>query len=507
MFNTPQEAEAFGKAFAVAYGQATKQYGTKAPVGAPAATGWTHGVGGFFGIPGLDNDVISARITPMGIASHLPVAGSVYAFPEFAYVTGVEDEGDAEPATHCATCPSAVMEGCIQSACFGRICRETRELTLSRAIERINRGEFDLRLVNDILGYDGDPFAAMRNYNRNQILQIATMQAMMELGISMQQALTPMYWQGTPANNVGTGYIEFVGLDTLIAVGKVDFHTGTTCPALDSDVKNFNYQNVNSVDASGNFRIVRQLEYLEAYLYHNAMRMRLVPATWAICMRPELWYELSMIWPVAWMSTRNIVWPAGAGNVSYNIDATRVREMVQEMQSGLFMYINGRRHSVILDDGIVEYNNANDPNVPAGSFASNIYMVPLTYLGGRPGTYLQYKDYRAGAQEIALSHSEDFYWTDAGRFLWTVERVKYCYTLSSQIEPRLILKVPQLAGRLNFVMYTPEQHLRSFDMDSDYFLKGGEESRTFPFGRVYPDHERTRGVIPTDGHCEEYQGQ
>ncbi len=183
---TQQQAEAIGSAFAQALVTGQKATGFKAPVGAPAATGWVHGVGGFFGVAGLDQDVISARITPRGLSSRLPVIPSVYAFPEFAYITGVEDEGDSEPSTHCATCPSAVMEGCIQSACFGRICRETRELTVSRAIERLNRGDLDLTLVNDMIG-DGDPFAAVRMMNPTQLLQVATMQAMLELGISMQQ--------------------------------------------------------------------------------------------------------------------------------------------------------------------------------------------------------------------------------------------------------------------------------------------------------------------------------
>jgi len=502
---TQQQAKAMGDAYAHGLMSGQGSTGFKAPVGAPAATGWVHGVGGFFGIAGLDEDVISARITPRGLSSQLRVIPSLNAFPEFAYITGVEDEGDTEPSTHCATCPSAVMEGCIQSACFGRICRETRELTPSRVIERLNRGDLDLTLVNDMIG-QGDPFDAVRNMGGESILNIATLQAQIELGISMQQALSRMIWTGNPANNVGTGWMEFNGLSTLIGIGKVDYHTGTTCPSLDSDVKEFNYQSINSIDANGNFRIVRALEYLEAYLYHNADRMNLVPATWAVVMKPELWYELSMLWPVAWMSTRNIVWPAGVANAigqtNYNIDATRVREMVQEMQSGMFIYINGRRHSVILDDGVFEYNSTNDANLAAGDFASDIYFVPLTYLGGRPGTYLQHKDYRAAATDIQLSHNQDFYWSDAGRFLWTTERQKFCYTMSAQIEPRVVLKVPQLAGRLNRVSYTPLQHFREPWDDSDYFVKGGVESRTM--ARVYPEHEKTRGVIPTDGHCEPY---
>ena len=501
--NQEQLAQAIG--LGVAQALAQTGYGTKAPVGTVSAVGWTHGVGGIFGVPGLDQDVISARITPRGISRALRVTPSVNAFPMFSYVTGVEDQGDTEPTDECSTCPSAVMESCIQAACFGRICRETRELSVSRAIERINRGDMDLYLVNDMLG-NGDPFLAMRSLNRQQLLQVATMQAMMEVAISLQQSLSQMIWQGNPANNVGTGYVEFNGLDTLISTGKVDFNTGTTCPALDSDVKDFNYRNINSMDGTGNFRIVRQLEALEWYLHHNADRMNLLPVEWAIVMRPEAWQELSQVWPVAWYQSRNVLWAAGnanpTGTTSYNIDSGRVRDMTERMQSEMVIGINGRTHRVITDDGIAEQTNVNDANVAAGSYASSIYMVPLTFLGGRPGTFLQYKDYRAGGREIALSRSSDFYWTDAGRFLWTVERLKYCYTLSTQIEPRIVLKVPQLAGRLDHVLYTPEQHTRDPWDDSDYFYKGGEESRAYPYGTVYPDNTRG-GVTLTTGHCED----
>jgi hypothetical protein len=497
----PQNAQVFAQAFAQALVHADKAMGQKAPVGAATPIGWFHGVGGIFGVPGLDEDVISARITPRGIARTLKVLPDIYTQPMFPYITGIEESGDDEPTTECATCPSGVTEGCIQSACYGFVCRETRELTPNRAIERINRGDLDLRLVNDILGLDqNDPFLAVRNYDRATIMQIATTWAMLEVGVMLQNKLVPMIWQGNPANNVGTGYAEFNGLDTLIGTGKVDFLTGTACEALDSDVKEFAYRLINSVDAQGNFRIVRDLEYLEAYLFHNADRMNLSPATWVIVMRPEAWYELTNIWPIAYLSTRNIVLPAGNTNM---IDATRVKDDMDAMREGMFLYLNGRRHNVVLDDGIVEYNSTNDANLNMGEFASNIYFVPIKYMGNRDGTFLQHKDYRQAQREIVAAHSTDVMWSDAGRFLWTVERIKWCYTLSAKIEPRIVLKVPQLAGRLNHVKYTPRQHFREPWQDSDYFFKGGEDLRAFPFGTVYPDNAPSRGVTLTTGHCED----
>ena len=453
--------------------------GFKAP-GTTPTTNLIHGPGGLFGQAGLDNQVISARVTPRGIAGYLKAVGSVFTNPLYPYVTGVEESAGTEPSTPCETCLSGVTESCWQTATFGYICRESQTLTPQRVIERINSGEIDLTLVNDILG-GGDPqsiFQAIRNYDRNTIMNIATAWAMLEVAILLQNKLTPMMWQGNPANNVGTGYMEFPGLDILISQNKVDAYTGVNCEALYSDVKSFNYQAVNSVDANGNFNIVRMLEYLEAYLYHNADRQNLLPATWAMVMRPEQWYELTNVWPIAYLTTRNIVLPT---NNSLSIDASRVKDMMDQMREGLFIFLNGRRHDVILDDGIYEYNGTNDSeNLDAGEYAANIYMVPLTYLGARPGTYLEHKDYRGVAKEVALAKMQDEIWSDDGRFLWTKERVKYCYTMSGVVEPRVVLKVPQLAGRLNLVKYTPAQHFRSYDPSSDYFYKGGKEERPSP---------------------------
>jgi len=316
-----------------------------------------------------------------------------------------------------------------------------------------------------------------RNYDRNQLLQIATAQGMLLIAMLLQNKLVPMVWQGNPANNIGTGYAEFPGLDLLISTGKVDAITGTTCPALDSDVKEFNYRSINTVDANNNFLIVRYMSTMAAYLQHNAVRQNLAPVEWAVVMRPEAWYELTEIWPVAWLSTRNIVMPAGNTNF---IDASRVAEMRDDMRAGQYLYINGLRYPVITDDGVYEYNSTNDANLEAGEFACNFYFVPLRYLGNRPATFWQHKDYRGAQLDINMAKLEREIWTDDGRFMWTVERNKWCYTLSGKVEPRIILKVPQLAGRINHVKYSPLQHFRSSDQDSDYFVKGGVSSRTAP---------------------------
>ena len=51
-------------------------------------------------------------------------------------------------------------------------------------------------------------------------------------------------------------------------------------------------------------------------------------------MRPELWYELTNVWPIAYLTTRNIVLPAGNTNM---IDATRVKDDMDAMREGKFL--------------------------------------------------------------------------------------------------------------------------------------------------------------------------
>ena len=455
---------------------AAKAYGVKAPTGT-ATTNYTHGPGGLFGVAGLDEQVISARITPRGMSAMLPVSGSVFTNPLFPYITGYEESG-SEPSGTCATCISGETESCLQTAQFGRVCRESKELEINDVMERINNGEIDLELVNSILGPDNVfvPRAAM---TREKAINIQTAWSMVEVGIGLQNKLGKILWQGNPANNTaGGGYKEHPGLDMLIGTNKFDAVTMTACNALHSDVKDFNYSAASTVDGNGNFLLVRYINTMALYLKHNADRQNLMPVTWVIAMRPELWSELLEIYPLAYFSTRQVALPAGNTNF---IDASRVIEIRDSMRDGMFIDTSAGRFEVVTDDGIFEYDSTNSASVPAGSFASAIYFVPLKYLGNRNATYLEYKDYRGANDDLREMNGKESFWiTDDGRFMWVLEQLKWCYTLSGKIEHRVVLRVPQLAGKIEHVLYSPLQHFRSSDEDSDYFFKGGAATTTAP---------------------------
>jgi hypothetical protein len=161
------------------------------------------------------------------------------------------------------------------------------------------------------------------------------------------------------------------------------------------------------------------------------------------------------------------------------------------MRDGSYLLIDGVRYPVIIDDGIVEENRADNGSIPIVGFASDIYVIPLTIRDGTmAATFMEYFDYSAdnAAMDVAGvgGWAETFFWTDAGRYLWHRKPpLNWCVQMLAKIEPRLILLTPHLAGRVTDVVYVPLQHERDAINGDDYFTDGGVTSRSA--GRLYSD--------------------
>jgi hypothetical protein len=440
-----------------------KEAHTKAPANFQTATP-LHGLGGIFSSQGIDRDVITAMVRPRGIASILPRIPTTSEDPRFASLTGYTDVTGSEPDNACEDAPQAYAKSCQLTAQFGMVRRDTQTIEMDQVMRRVNRGDFtDLRLQGRVLGMqDFSP----SGLNENQILNIVTMSEMVGVGVQLERTINNGIWQSTAAGNWG-----WPGLNAQIATGQVDAASNTACPALDSDIKDFAYNDVCGTTLD----IVEYVSMMEHYLNWNASSMGLDPVSWAIAMRPNLWYELSACWPCSYLSNR--CQTAAGANVSVINDDTNVR-MRDEMRNGNFIWINGKQYPVIQDTGIFEHNNANNANLNPGEFASSIYFVPMTILGNMPVTYLEYLDYRQASVDTSLLRGkEDFWWTDNGLFSWAIENNKWCYKLSAKVEPRVVLRTPQLAGRIQSIRYTPLQHLREPDPSSPYNYDGGVSIR------------------------------
>jgi hypothetical protein len=425
-----------------------------------------HGATGIYNGPGLERDVISAHIRPYGIAGFLPRIGSVSTNPLFASLTGFTDVTGDEPTNSCDDAPAGYQKSCYLTARFGKVRRDSQTIEMDEVIEQYNRGDFtDIALRGRVLGLTSG--MSPSELDTNQFLNIVTLAEMVGVGVQTERVLSQRYWTGSAALG------QMPGLDNQIVTGQVDANSNVTCPALDSDVKSFGYSAVCGTDKS----IVEYMGMMAYYLDTIAFGAGLEPVTWAVVMRPQLFHELSECWPCSYNTNKCAA--VLTTNSQVNVMGDQMVAERDRMRRDMTIPINGKMYPVILDTGIFEHNNINNGNLLAGQYASSIYFVPLTIQGNFPVTYIEYKDYKASEPDARfLRGKADWWWTDGGLFSWALEQVKWCYKFSLKTEQRIVLRTPQLAGKIQHVMYEPLQHVREPYADSPYFYDGGVSART-----------------------------
>jgi hypothetical protein len=453
-----------------------EKMGNKGATGTPT-TYYAHGPAGLFSTCGVEQDVISSVVTPQGILAYMLAYPNVNMYPLFQYITGFRDDTGNEPDAVCDNCKTAgLKKGCLQTAQFGRYCRETRELSVERLYQRNNRGEMDdLRLINPV--FNGtNPLVPARTNQDPFKSEVA--QALLEVGVSLERLLSRQVWIGNPTNNSGTGYLEFPGLEILVSTGKVDAISNTSCPSLDSDIKEYNYQDV----CTGAPSIVEVASYLYRYLSKNARTMNLEPVDFRWVMREELFYELTSCWPCSYTTYRcSNTDTAGRIDPVGTFDAAQMVKFRDDMRNGRYLLVDGKQIPVILDDGIPEDTATNNANLNPGEFSSDIYLLPFSVRGGIASLYMEFVDFSKTQPDINLAgFNNDYQVTDGGKYMWIKDKVRGCFLLQAVIRPRVILRTPHLAGRINNVKYTPLQHTREPFPSDGYFVNGGVVERSTP---------------------------
>jgi len=457
--------------------------------GAPQGP-YIHGPGGLFGVRGLSQDIISTATQITGsFGEMLPIKGSKETNPLFPYITGFIRSDGQEKNGICDTPEEAGnFKTCIQTTVFGRKEFKTREFEVNSIGQQINRGEFmDLRLANpqlvNAMGGLMKDFFHLSDQNAalagNEVFM-----RVIEVAVAFQRWYCPTVFTGNPANSsAGGGYKEFPGLDLLISTGKIDALSGTTCPSLDSDIKSFGYRDISSTADPDIHRTLSTMMYI---LETRAMQNNLSPVEFALVMRPQLFWELTRVWPLQYNTDRTGLTPAGLDNLY--LEMVRMRDA---MRSGSYITINGKNYQVIQDGCIMEENQSVNGAIPIGGFASDIYIVPLSARGGTLQTmYWEYKDY---SQDVIpqLTGLPQWFWSDGGAFLWSMKApTNWCMDLIAKTEPRLILRTPQLAGRLTDVVYTPLQHTNDVLPSQYYHVNGGVRTGR-PFPSPYSEWDRT----------------
>jgi hypothetical protein len=471
---------------------------TGAPVGP-----YMHGPGGLFGVRGLERDIISTHTQIVGsLGEVLPIRSSADINPLFPYITGFLRSDQQEKN---AVCDDPVEAGnaktCIQTTQFGRKEFKTRQVEVNRIGQRINWAErTDLNLANSPLvnqmgGLMQGVFPNLSGANAFDLGGEMVMR-FIEVAIAFQRWFCPTVYTGNPSNNsAGGGYKEFPGLDLLISTTKLDAVSGTACPSLYSDVKDFGYR---QVDSSADPTLIKTLTTMMHVLRRKALTQNLAPVNFALVMRSDLFYYITEIWPCNYMSYRCFTFDQANIDPVPEFNTVEAIAMKNAMRDGSYLMIDNIRVPVIQDDCITEENQSDNAAIPISGFASDIYVVPLSARGGTLQTmYWQYFDYRGGPID-ALNRVElpMWFWSDAGTFLWSMKAPdNWCMEAIAKTEPRLILLTPQLAGRLQNVVYVPLQHTDDPLPSQNYWVDGGI-STGYPESSPYSEWNQSGPGIP-----------
>lgn len=440
---------------------------------------YLHGPNGLFNRRDRENPVFSAIMEPLGgVADSLPVfngarfldnnwGGTDAAFESLitGQTAGDLDDFDNQPTEPCDYGPvGGLLKFCSIVNTFGNYRMSTRELEIDRAGRVADMTDaFAVQVANEF------PAGIFANPSERPSLQNAVNNELAsriyEMILAFQRMFAPRVFIGSPTNNNGEAK-DIVGLDIHINAGnKRDAHNNTICTAADSDVKDF-----GSAVVGSSSNIMQYIEMCDAFVTYKARRQGLGTPTYEVAMRPELWQEITEIIPVQ-KYQRVLAVINNVTNGRGNVNAENVYNERDAMRGSLLIPVNGRMLPVVLDDTIAE-----SATKPAGvpTYASTIYGIPLTVLGGFPVTFWEYFNHDNNQERAVQQRVNGLTWTtDAGMFRWFADFARGCLKMTAKFTPRLRMRTPQIAWRIDNVACQPLQHFSSWDPTSSYFTNGG----------------------------------
>jgi len=435
-----------------------------------------HGPGGLFNTPGLDEALISTHVRARGLGQLLPAFPSQSTNPWYGLLTGFSDDVGSEPIYPCDDAPSGYIKSGTLTARFGRVARGSQDIRIPDTLFQINSSEtMDLNLIGSILNTDAQGILYPSDIDEGGLLDMVTKAEMITMGVRFERKLAKLLWagDGSGANDTaGRGYVEFPGIDSQVATGYTDAENNAPMPSADSTIWDFGYQAVD-----GGADLVGAMEEVADYLDNLAMDTGVDPVSHVIVMRPMAWRAISSMWPIQYNTQPDYATLAGSEH-RVILDA---RENVRDrdsMRAGLYLDLNGKRYNVVLDTGIVEENNQSGTGLAVNEFASSVYFLPLSIVGNLPVLYWEYLDHKLGVPQSNLVPGMATWYTDAGRFLWSWKTVYTCFKLRAETDPRVVLRTPHLAGKIQDIKYSRNIPLRDPDPASDYWVDGGVSERT-----------------------------
>jgi hypothetical protein len=422
-----------------------------------------HGSTGLFSDACIERDIVSALVNPFGILAEIEAFATVNENPVFGLLTGFNEDSEAlEPETVCEDAPTGLWETCKITAEFGDLQRCMNTVEAGRIIMNACRGDTrDLRLRCRVIG---DMGALQTPVDQTNMLNTVIRSEMVGVAKLFHRKLSRTIWTGTSSNNVGTGYKEPLGLLNWVTTGYTDTDGITLCPDVDSQVIDG--------DTEGSYApldcdLIRELFIAE--MEWTIRGEACAPNFWKIFMHPYTWWELTKQWSCCLELTCETPSSESAMSQQIFFDANELRRERNQMLQNKFLFLNGNRYDVVLDTGIPLSKNSADPtirgleiaddNITLGSVSSPIVVLPITYDGGAPATYLEYLDWSQLPEQLAGlgSRVADLLWSDDGKYIWAIELVKWCLKACGRIVWRVLLLTPFLAAKFINYEWVPDK--------------------------------------------------
>lgn len=438
-----------------------------------------HGSDGVWGTDAiLEREVLSAIAKPTGLLEKLPVVADGAEIRRYGTISGWTPRSDVtEPNYPCENAPRGTYSTCRLEFGLGSIKRDTNTIQVDKAIDQYSRadGDFQLRgrLLNQALQENGISFGGVDG-NALNVPDMLEIHSMANYWLS---ELSYDLWNGDPAgdplkNTIGEGRTQFKGFKLLVDDGIQDAVTSAACPTMNSSIYDFNFGEIATDTLTlGNqtYNLFQLLELAERTNFWLADSTGLTPFNGYIVFTPELWHVFSELAPFMWSDRGAGVYgntnvTTGSTVLQLNADTDAKRQQTIALRNSRRLELNGREYQVVLDWQLGTLENSDNALITLGNYASDVYFIPTSVMGGLPTTWLRHRDYRGIQSKTRIGNMfqyKPYAWTDDGRFLMAREEVNFCYEYTVKGEFGLVMRTPQLAWAVKNIQYSIGEKLRS----------------------------------------------
>lgn len=420
--------------------------------------------GGLFTRPGITPGMFSAVPAIVGgLLAQLYAGTTNLINPEYEVITGVQASSGSNPTSFCGTPPIAgnAKVGTTRAA-FGEFFMGTEKIELNKAGGRVNVGDMDRVLLNNVATQSAILPDILRAPDINSEIGLF----IYRFGITALRVMSRVMFSGNNTlsnSNTEIGFIkEFDGFDRLIKTGYLDLESGNAITAMDSIIKDFSDEDATD-SSTGIVDLIAQVDY---QLTDLARRTGLDPLQYGIAMRPDLFWALTQVWPCSYLTNNCGVADGDTGRVI--VDAAQQVEMRDSMRAGSYLWVNGKQVAVFLEDGI-------EQSVEGVGFSTSIYFVPITAGGNRVSYVEGFDQENTGITAFRDAAGINNYRTANGG-LWAVtnRQTGFCYEVLFAAQPRLVMRTPFLAARIENITYKlTHGYSRSPFPDEPYHVNGG----------------------------------